>query len=421
MKSKNLDAPSLYSKILIFLLSLTFLSLFINQAPHNLTITILFLFTCLFGAINYKQFTEQLKRHSYFYVALGLYLIIYLLINTFHLGIGADLLYAVKRSRWIIFSLICVPILPSVVFKNKKAQSLFLKFVLIPLSLLCLLIIYDSFTRLVWMEASTSLWFKSSLQGAFSSRASWTYNAIPFSKMAVFSSGFLFLASFFTTTKQRFFIRSISIAMFSVSILSLTRATWLSLFLCAPIILIYSKRIKILGPSLLFLIAFCALIGFSPILKKRLSSISSTTSYSNKYRIEHWKANLKVLAANPFFGIGYAQNRLEKNMKPYMNEFHKDPRRVYGMHPHNEYLDVSVGMGIVSLLLFLLILSYPILYKLKTVGFYKLSLTEFLSSLFLVYIYLTAFFDKITLTSWSMILFCWAVLLYGSNELKLKK
>ncbi len=408
-----------------FVLFGTLLTLFINQAPHNTFLALSSLFS-VYTLVNYKEETYSFfKEHSLFFNLLATYGVLYTIINAYHFYQTPEgFSYAISRARWLIFSLTCIPALTILSHQHSEVYKLHLKRYIFPLlALLSLLVFYDSLTKVLYSEPSTSLLFKSNSTNLFGNRPGWTYNPIPFSKLAVFASfifGFAFLH--LKNTFYKYSSLFLSAGMLFTALLTQTRATWLGLLLISPIILwrIKTSRKMFIGALLLSsTLLILPSNKISTTFKDRALSFGNSKSFSTQNRLNQWRANLNLFKDNPLMGVGYAANRSQKLMKPYLRGF-KVPQKF--MHPHNEYIDTLVGMGLIAFLLFLGLLSYPLVYS-ASMALSRTSspIIQDASSLcfsFLAFILSTAFFDKITSIEWSTILFTWGVIFFLSRYKK---
>ncbi len=418
-----LPLPIVKNVTLIFA-CLAMLSIFFNQAAYN-TINLLFLLFAVSLFICYKPvFQTIVQPYRGFFILLIVYFVLYQVINLYHLQLE-DFWYAFRRSRWVLYAAFCVPI---GIFLFRSGVSAFHRQAGVYIYLLCALlaglILYDSFTRLAFNEASTALWWKTSLSHTNGSRVSWTYNPIPFSQLALFAS-LVFYAIFYCARHRglRYSALTLALGMLMIVIFSQTRASWLALLIMSCILVFFLKKNHV------FKIAatFCVLILSAETLTehdlfKRFLSIQDTAG--NAARLELWQANLKLSADHPWFGVGYTKNLQPAVIDPYLHRFTENESVLY-QHPHNEYLDRLSGMGIPALTLFISILLWPLLLALRLLYRPPHTLTErqyHLATLafgYLIFMLVVAFFDKLTLTSWSTIIFCWALIFYLDHQHRL--
>lgn len=436
--------PAVKHVTLIFA-CLAMLAIFFNQATYN-TVSLAFLLFAVGLFISYKSVLQAVVQpYRGFFVLLMVYFILYQVVNLYHLGLE-DYWYAFKRSRWVLYAAFFVPL---GIFLFREGISGFYRRTGVYLYLFCLLlaglIFYDSFTRLAFDEASTALWWKTSHNHLEGSRVSWTYNPIPFSQLAFFAA-LVFYAIFYCAEHRglRYSALSVCVGMLAVVIFSQTRASWLALLVMSCILLLFSKKTSFFIIAIFFAVIFSAEAFTKHDLLKRFLSIQEIeNNQSNVARLEFWKANIKLSADHPWLGVGYAASRTPSVIDPYLHRFTEDEDVLY-QHPHNEYLDHLSGMGAPALVLFVSILFWPLLIALNLLrrappntpmlwlSFCKnkcsrqqsdYALTErqyylaVLAFCYLIFMLIAAFFDKLTLVSWSTIIFCWALIFYLHDQL----
>jgi len=270
------------------------------------------------------------------------------------------------------------------------------------------------------MSPSASVYFKSSLNNVFRGRAAWTYNPIPFSKLTFFAClAFGCLALNLKSKGEKRLSFVFSVLFLGITVATQTRASWLGVMLVAPLLFLLIKKSRVFLAVLLVLAGLVLYSNPGGLVATRLQSISTNSkSFSNTYRMEHWKANVRLLKDNYTLGVGYGANRKPKVIYRYLTRFTTDYSRMYG-HPHNEYLDVLIGMGVFVFPLFLMILLFPLRQNYISIkkgrAFEHYNVLVF-SSLYLLFAFFTALFDKITLTSWFTILICWGLSFYYKNR-----
>jgi O-antigen ligase len=157
-----------------------------------------------------------------------------------------------------------------------------------------------------------------------------------------------------------------------VMVLLSSRTQLFSMLVIGTVFILYYARLKVQlvrGISfILFLIGICsALILLNPISRERFSKAISPSSHfsENKHgegglslRLYQWKYTILAIKSNPLFGTGTgdAQDILQSIYKEnnftigYENE----------LNPHNQYLQITLELGIVGLLLIILNLAVPI-------------------------------------------------------------
>lgn len=392
------------------------MAVFVNHGPHNLVLA-LFVFTGLFFiAISpLKSFKSYSKNRLFFSLVL-IYLIHYLMVNFYHLGWGGDFKFALERVRWAVYILLLFPLVSQIVESEIYKRSSFKRLhhcIFGLIAVLLIVIISDSIHRAVFKGPLFLQLFSSKiLENPI--RASWTYNAIPFSQLSFFASlvCLVFAAKMrLVDLKVATLSWALSAGMFLTSILSQTRSTWLGVLVFGLCLTFLYKKSR----KLVFVLAVIVLVPIlfieNNFLKNRLISIGSRTSFSNRYRIEHWSANLKLSYNNLLIGVGYAQNKKPVVIDPYLSKFTDDSKMRYG-HSHNEYIETLSGMGILSLLLYLGIFAVPLLSLLKKKS---LDFAQSIGVSYLVFIYFVAMFDVINFISWTCLTITWFFcLLYES-------
>lgn len=134
-----------------------------------------------------------------------------------------------------------------------------------------------------------------------------------------------------------------------------SRGGMLALFLSFCVMSLRSSN-KILKVSLVPVLIIAFLWQGGDLLKKRMDTISSYQSESSAAsRIEAWSAAVSMMNEHPFTGVGVGS--FGQAFPDFSN---KEPRIA-----HNTYLQLSSESGILSGLLFLFIVFYPLvkLYK----------------------------------------------------------
>jgi hypothetical protein len=75
-------------------------------------------------------------------------------------------------------------------------------------------------------------------------------------------------------------------------------------------------------------------------------------------RVYFWKAALHLIRDNPIFGVGTGDVQAELN-KTYL-QTHSPLKEEWYKRPHNQFLTITVALGLMGLLVFLLSIIYPI-------------------------------------------------------------
>jgi O-antigen ligase len=119
------------------------------------------------------------------------------------------------------------------------------------------------------------------------------------------------------------------------------------------ILKVTNKRL-FLRTAIVFVVLITALYTSFPSFTNRVNSLFDSNYVANENRIYLWKANIDIFEQNPFFGIGFDENRkqIDTYLKPYNRPW------VMRNHPHNTYLNFLAGLGIFGLGFFLIFLIY---------------------------------------------------------------
>lgn len=113
---------------------------------------------------------------------------------------------------------------------------------------------------------------------------------------------------------------------------------------------------------------------YNPSIKTRLSKMfiayqvyintHNANGSSELQRIEYIKASLNIIKDNLIFGVGTGD--LPDAFKNYYEETNSNLLPQYRLRSHNQYLSITVGLGIVGLLWFLFTLFYPVIFDKKS-------------------------------------------------------
>ncbi|NQU80955.1 MAG: O-antigen ligase family protein [Bacteroidetes bacterium] len=155
---------------------------------------------------------------------------------------------------------------------------------------------------------------------------------------------FFCLTNFFREVNLQFKVISIACVFVSLvaTILTGTRGTFLGLFL--PLILLFHRHKK---KGAVVALIFLVIIGFTPV-----KQIFTPNAIINRIKTEPrkaiWYSYWKVIKDHPITGIGYGRQTYNTKIfgKYNMQNLHA---------PHNTFIDVTVRLGIVGLVLFLYI------------------------------------------------------------------
>lgn len=406
------------NKVTLFCITafLTILTTYISRAPQNIATSILAVFSFIMFMQNKEAYFEFYNKNKLFFFSLILFFLTYSAVSFIHFGFDMELIYALKRNRWALYALF---IIPSAVFAldYKKTQhdraSSFFVFTFYSFSLLFSIIFVSEILKVFFDISSVQELLTSDV---YKIRASWTFNPIPFSKLSFFG---VLMMTFFAAKLSGKYSKILAcvqiIIMLLLMALSQTRASWLGAMIALAFmvyILGVHRKFKLVLAG--FLSLFVLVISFTsfPFMSSRFLSSFSSNSFSNSYRIEHWVANSKLIADNFWLGVGNNRNRLETVISPYLREetllkYTSDKLMIFN-GPHNEYLDVGAGGGAISLMFLMLCFFVPVL-KLFNSLKSRYNLLATLSLGYLVFIYFTLVFDKISYTNWATVVCCWVI------------
>ena len=132
-------------------------------------------------------------------------------------------------------------------------------------------------------------------------------------------------------------------------ILTWSRAAWIASIICIVIFfMFYSKKtLRYIFLGLLFIPA--ASIVMPQSVTKRFLSIGDMSDSSTMYRVYTWLGTFRTIGAFPAGGIGYGPTAFQEIYPQYAYAGIEAAE-----HSHNLFLQITVGTGIVGLLIFLL-------------------------------------------------------------------
>lgn len=115
--------------------------------------------------------------------------------------------------------------------------------------------------------------------------------------------------------------------------------------------------------------------------KENISSTISTENKSNKLRLEFWQGSADMIKSNPLTGVG--SGKWSGYFPRYFGEDFKDDQLnfVYGVHAHNDFLELSAENGIFSSLVYLLLILSVMISLIKKIKLNENYLFVFLSAL----------------------------------------
>ena len=211
----------------------------------------------------------------------------------------------------------------------------------------------------------------------------------------------IFLAAFWFGEKTTFFFKQEKWLMFTfiflnISVLHLltSRTGFLVFYLGVLIWGIYTlfqKGNKSLGLGLLLSFAFVPLLAYYT-LPSFQTRINMTKWDIEQYTVAHilcdcsmgkrfyvWEQTLKIIRENPVLGTGNGDLSVEILAKSKAQllemQLHKDMNEGRLLDsPHNQYLEMLAGMGMVGLIILLYILIYPFIFERKPLDWLQIVL-----------------------------------------------
>lgn len=394
--------------VFIALIFLCIASLFLKRGAYNLSHNVLLLFSFYTFFKYFNSIKKIFLEFRIFYIFVALYLLFYVASQAINFEfLGSDFIYALKKERWLFYLIFFIP--SSCIYFEKDNKNLLKKSKVLLgfLAIIAFFVAVDTYTRYILNYSLVAKFLALDSSAYYSgARASWLFNPNLFCKISVFSAAVLFLVyTFFQVGFLKKLSIFLSVFYLGVAFLTQSRAAWLGLLIVLPIFIYFSdlNRKKVVA-FFSILVGVIVLFSFSRpdnFIIKRIQTIEQKNNFSNNYRLEHWKANLKLSRVYPIWGVGYGANKRKEVISPYLKKITNKESLLYD-HPHNEYLDVLSGSGYPSLFFFLGVLLYPLFLSLgvlkkKGQVLIKVSLS------FLAFYYIAIFFDMATLLGWSMV------------------
>lgn len=381
------------------------LGLYFNQAPHNVSVIVAFFF-CLLYCFSRKQYIFLLvKANSVFYVGLLGYLVFYTLVNFYHFGADAKFSYAVQRSRWLLYFLFILPALCIYLSRiNDQNFRSLISNMYILMALVCAVAFIDSFARYFFSFNEIANFMGATHTMNF--RPGWLYNPILFSKLSFFAT-VVFSLCYFVSSRisLKVVAAALALMMLFACFVTYVRGAWLGFIVLAIVAFIFLKKTRLPLVGVGVIVTCYLLLLPSDHMSQRLSSAVNMSGYSEIYRLEHWKANVKLSLDNPLVGVGYAANRSPEVLEKYLT---RKGGITYGQ-PHNEYLDVLAGTGFIGLFLFLAILIVPVIYAIRLLHGANATTRQIVIHCigFNIFMWVAIFFDRLGSLGWMCILFSW--------------
>lgn len=203
-------------------------------------------------------------------------------------------------------------------------------------------------------------------------------------------------------------------------ILTFTRGVWISFFialLVGAILKSWKLAAKILVGVLIAATLAFALV--KPIQDRILLSLDPSTSYDSE-RLVLWKTNFYIFLENPFFGLGYGENR--RYLRDYYDKLGV-PEGQFEGHAHNQYLHFLAGTGVTGFLMYFFFLffflraSYVVFRGAKSESIRAAALGLFLAQLSFIGAGMTEANFEHARVKYVLIL-CWALVLWLRQKMK---
>lgn len=136
-----------------------------------------------------------------------------------------------------------------------------------------------------------------------------------------------------------------------LSVLALTRSVWLALAVSGLYLFIASGVWRKISIWISGLIGMGIVFYFDIAhIKTRYLSLFNTKDVSTGDRILLWKANWQMFLDHPIFGMGFNENI--RQIRKYYDLMGVPPGYFEG-HPHNMYLNILAGTGLVGMAVFI--------------------------------------------------------------------
>ncbi len=192
-------------------------------------------------------------------------------------------------------------------------------------------------------------------------------------------------------SRVRFFKADLVLCLyFSMFILVLSSRTALfcNLFLLVAYLYFRLAKQKKVGMYITFLAMLVIVIGLTfknyAHFQERFAAITSA-GYGVSERVTIYRASLSIIQEHPLTGVGIGDIQAELD-KVYENW--ALPEHFFEFNPHNQYLHVTMAVGVIGLLLFLYLLLFPVYLAVKAkkplfAAFYFIFILAFLTEVVL--------------------------------------
>lgn len=173
--------------------------------------------------------------------------------------------------------------------------------------------------------------------------------------------------AYFSKNKKSFFWIG-SLASFVCVYASGTRGAWIALALTLLITTFILNKKLFLKCTVGLAILFCLLLLNSNFQKRAKTLVDIKSSGSNISRINIWNGYIEMAKDHFWFGVGYSKNR--EFLAQYYEKLNIDKKEII-THAHNDYLQILVGSGILSLITYLSMIGF---FLVKSYNLYKQAL-----------------------------------------------
>ena len=262
-----------------------------------------------------------------------------------------------KMSNHLIF-------IPLGYFALKKTnQNDLIKFLSIAVSVVVLIVVVSGLFRLAGLliaeEYGHQLTYKINVSfGHRNLYSQFLLLCMPFIMMGI---------TMFKNRLRLFFIILLFLVVLLIIVL-LTKSVWISFagaFVQTVILSLFLIRDKKIKKYIIPVSAFFVAIIISTIILIRLTSVETFTKQtdfignykhgSSLERINLWKKSLQIYKESPVFGIGQASWKI--HIPKYgTKEMHSSEGNIHFQRPHNDFLWILTENGIITLILYLIII-----------------------------------------------------------------
>jgi O-antigen ligase len=361
----HLSKPSIKENIGV--LGLLFYFAGLIYSPFLLSLSYVFLLIQVFFSDSFSQWKHKLKSNV---LAIAfLIFFCWILIG----GLYSESVSAFLKDLQIKLPFLILPLVMGVSFYKRKNTQLFLHFTFIVVVFSAGLI---SFINYLWHYREINQLIFQAKPVPILANINHIYYSIVLS-FAIFSGLYVFVRK--ELTERWRWLNSLMLILNLVFLHTIAARTGLFAFYASVFVFILyngirSKKFGItaLACLLLFSAVFVS-VRYVPVLNNRyqksLEDInayrtgSDINHYSISMRLEYWEKSLKVFTKSPIIGVGLADVKLEMKRLFEKENSILIPENRKG--PHNQYLEVLAGMGIIGFAMLIFILTYMLFLAIK--------------------------------------------------------